>query len=194
MGAGGLETRGKVRPDLFFPTFCQVLGQCGIATSRIKDCEDLERELKIPFEVPIVLISLINEVHDDLEKYNIPKALLGRVNAIFNSNQTAEIIRDKYKTNDVLSSEDILMPSLELKAGKKIFSNARVGSGEEVSIFDDIEKVDDGRYNTEFIDTRIQFEDSVYFTCIRLVCVGTHMLQVYVRARDIDENNPSVQR
>ena len=47
-------------------------------------------------------------------------------------------------------------------------------------------------YNTQFIDTTVQFRESVYFTCIRLVCIGTYLIRIYIRARDVSENNPSV--
>ena len=78
--------------------------------------------------MPTVLISIVNEVQDDLNEFNVPETLLKKVNAIFNSNRIAEVIRDKHRTNEKLTSEGILMPSLELKTGKKVFSNERVGS------------------------------------------------------------------
>ena len=84
------------------------------------------------------------------------------------------------------------MPSLDIDEGKKIFSNAKVGSGEDVFVLENAEEIDDNRYNAEFIDTRIPFENGDYFTCVRLVCIGTRTLQIYIRARNVEENNPSV--
>ena len=169
-----------------------MLGQCGIATSCITDFRSLGQELEISEGVPTVLISLIHETYDDLDEYDIPEDLLKQANAIFNSHRTAGIIRDKRKANETLSRQGIMMPSLRIDEGKKIFSNARVGTGENAFVLEKLQDVDDGRYNAELIDTRIPFENSVYFTCVRLVCIGTRTLQIYVRARDVEENNPSV--
>ena len=192
LGAYGLKNRGKLQPNLFLPPFCRTLGQCGIATSCITDFRSLGQELEISEGVPTVLISLIHETYDDLDEYDIPEDLLKQANAIFNSHRTAGIIRDKRKANETLSRQGIMMPSLRIDEGKKIFSNARVGTGENAFVLEKLQEIDDGRYNAELIDTRVPFENSVYFTCVRLVCIGTRTLQIYVRARDVEENNPSV--
>ena len=193
LGAYGLKNRGKLQPNLFLPPFCRMLGQCGIATSCITDFRSLGQELEISEGVPTVLISLMNETFDELDEYDVPEDLLKQANAMFNSHRTAGIIRDKRKANETLSRQGIMMPSLRIAdEGKKIFSNARVGSGENAFVLEKLQDVDDGRYNAELIDTRIPFENSVYFTCVRLVCIGTRTLQIYVRARDVEENNPSV--
>ena len=169
-----------------------MLGQCGIATSCITDFRSLGHELEISEGVPTVLISLMNETFDDLDEYDIPEDLLKKANAMFNSHRTAGIIKDKRKANETLSRQGIMMPSLKIDEGKKVFSNARVGSKENAFVLEKLQEIDDERYNTEFIDTRVPFENSVYFTCVRLVCIGTRTLQIYVRARDVEENNPSV--
>ena len=149
-------------------------------------------ELEISEGVPTVLINLMNEIYDDLDEYDIPEDLLLKANAIFNSHHTADVIKDKRKANETLSGQGIMMPSLKLDEGKKIFSNARVGSGENVFVLEKYQEIDDGRYNAEFIDTRVSFANTVYYTSVRLVCIGTRTLQIYVRARDVEENNPSV--
>ncbi len=192
LSAHALKNRGKAQPNLFFPPFCRLLGQCGIATSCIIDFKGLRHELQISEGVPTVLISLIHELYDELDEYDIPEDILKKANAVFNSHRTAGIIRDKRKANETLSRQGIRMPSLKMDEGKKIFSNARVGSAENAFVVEKFEEIDDGRYNAEFIDTRVPFEDSVYFTCVRLVCIGTRTLQIYVRARDVEENDPSV--
>lgn len=192
MGAHGLNTRGKVQANLFFPPFCRLLGQCGIATSCVTDTKGLRQELEISEGVPVVLINLMNEIYDDLDEYNIPDDVWKKANAIFNSHRTAVVIQDKRKANETLSGQGITMPSLKIDEGKKIFSNARIGSGENVFVLEKIQEVDEGRYNAEFIDTRVPFGNAVFFTCVRLVCIGTRTLQIYVRARDVEEDNPSV--
>ncbi len=187
-----MKTRGKVQLNLFFPPFCRILGQCGIATSCATDFEGLRHKIEASEGVPTVLINLINEIYDEMDEYDIPEDLLRKASAVFNSHQTTGIIKDKRKANETLSGQGIMMPSLKLDEGKRIFSNARVGSGENVFVLEKNQEIDDGRYNAEFIDTRVPFENSVYYTCVRLVCIGTRTLQIYVRARDVEENNPSV--
>lgn len=191
-GSRGVRTRGKVTPRQFFPPFCRVLGQCGIGAVYTSDLESLEREIWQSDGVPTVLVSLVNETFDDLDTYNIPNNLLQLVNAVFNSYEIANIIRDKKEANRFFSKHGISMPSCTLDKNKRTFSNARLGSGERAYIVEDLEHIDRGRYNTQFIDTTIQFQSSAYFTCLRLVCIGTHLVQIYVRARDTNEEEPSV--
>ena len=192
LGSRGLRTRGKVESRRFFPPFCRVLGQCGIASAYIGDYESLERELCLADGLPIVLVNLVNELFDDLESYKIPNELLQNVTAVFNSHKIAEIIRDKKEANLFFSEHNISMPGYNLDERTNVFSNARFGTGARTFIVDNLQKLDEERYNTQFIDTTVQFRESVYFTCIRLVCIGTYLIRIYIRARDVSENNPSV--
>ncbi len=191
-GARGLKSRGKVKARRFFPPFCRVLGQCEIASAYIGDFASLERELCLADGRPVVLINLVNEDRDDLEPYKIPSDLLQNVTAIFNSHRNAGIIRDKREANLFFSEHNISMPGHNLDESTNIFSNARFGTNAGAFIVNNLQKLDKERYNTQFIDTTVEFKDSAYFTCIRLVCIGTHLLKIYIRARDVSENNPSV--
>lgn len=192
MGPDGLNTRGKVKPGNFFPSFCRVLGQSGIGSVYANDMAGLERELQTPGGMPTILVDLVNETYDDLDAYDIPGALGSPPGAVFNSRRIAKIIGDKKEANAVLSRTDVPMPSIAGLKNKKIFSNARFGSQEAVFVQDDASEIDENRYNVEFVDTRVRFRGSVYYTVIRLMCIGSHLLQIYVRARDVEENNPSV--
>lgn len=192
MGANGFRTRGKVSPRKFFPPFCRVLAACGISSAYVNDFTKLERELTVSREKPIILVNLVNEEHDNLQDYDFPETVLDRVAVTFNSHRVATIIRDKKETNLFLSRNNILMPSLSDLKDKTIFSNANIGSQERVLLYTAEEELDSNRYNVEFIDTRIQFEEAEYYTCIRLMCIGSRLVQVYVRARDVYENDPSV--
>ncbi len=98
LGPRGLKTRGKVKARRFFPPFCRVLGQCGIASAYIGDHESLRRELCLADGLPHVLVNLVNEDLEDLEPYKIPNDLLQHVTAAFNSHEIAGIIRDKKET------------------------------------------------------------------------------------------------
>ena len=192
MGDDPFYTRGKVTPKLFFPPFCRVLALHGIGSTYVYGRKNLERELLLSDGVPTIVVNLINEEFDNLDSWEIIGDLLHETDAVFNSLRIAKIIRDKEETNKLLSGNGISMPRNNIGESKKIFSNVRIGTQKPVFIYEDLKELDDDRYNTEFIDTRIQFRNSVYYTIIRLMCIGSQILQIYVRARDVSENNPSV--
>ena len=187
-----LNAAGKVVPNTFFPPFCAVLARCGIASVYLNDMENMSNELIESEGIPIVVISLVHELYDDLDRYKIPNQLIQKVAAVFNSHQTAGIIGDKRKANRYLSNQGVPMPSLNPDPRKKIFSNARVGSHEEVYLYDSVDDVDVSRYNTEFIDTRVEFNSTYFYTTIRLACIGSNIVQIYGRASDVENGNPSV--
>ena len=192
MGEDGLRPRGKVVPKLFFPAFCRRIARCGVGSAFAHDIRGLKRELLLSDVVPTILIDLINEDLDDVVNDDIPQELCQGARAVFNSRRIARIVRDKEVTNTFLSENNVPMPQLDNLENRMVFSNARLGSEEGVTVHHGTDDLDGSRYNTEFVDTRIRFEGKVYFTSIRLMCIGSRLLQVYVRARDQNENNPSV--
>ena len=192
MGKDGLRSRGKVTPKLFFPAFCRSIAQCGIGSAYVNDVHGLKQELLLSDAVPTILIDLINEDFDDVVNEDIPQELLQGVRAVFNSRRIARIVRDKEAANRFLSENHVPMPRLGGLENRRVFSNARLGSKEGVAVHHGVDDLDGDRYNTEFVDTRVRYEGKVYFTSIRLMCIGSLLLQVYVRARDQNENDPSV--
>ena len=192
MGDDPFFTQGKVVPKLFFPPFCRVLALHGIGSTYVYGRKSLERELLLSDGVPTIVVNLVNELFDSLDTWENIGDLLHKTDAVFNSLRIAKVIRDKEETNKILSGSGVSMPRCNIGERKKIFSNVRIGCQEQVFIYEDLKELDDDRYNTEFIDTRIQFRNSVYYTTTRLMCIGSQVLQIYVRARDISENNPSV--
>ena len=188
----GLKSRGKVNVVKFFPPFCQVLGQHGIGSAYIRNSADLQRELLSSREMPIILIDLVHELYDELESEKMIREYGSRIGVVFNSYKVAHVVRDKKIANDYLSSHGIPMPRCGGLDRQKIFSNVRIGTKEPVFVHDDIGDADKSRYNSEFIDTRIRIGDTSYYTSVRLMCIGSRLLQAYVRARDTRENNPSV--
>ena len=192
MGPKGLKSRGKVNPRLFFPTFCRVLGLSGIASAFAVDRVSLVREIGSSGGLPIILVNLAHELYDDLELYEISEDMMGKSPIIFNSRQAAEIIMDKKRANEELSKYGILMPSLSIERGDKVFSNARFGTKERVHLQDAAEELDNERYNTKFIDTKLEYNGKYYFTCARLMCIGPHIVQAYARASPAEEGNLSV--
>ena len=192
MGPNGLNTRGKVTPKRFFPPFCRVLAQCGIGSVYVNDIVEMERTLRSSDSMPTILIDLVNEVYDDLDAYEIPDGLGTKPSVVFNSRSIAKIIGDKKAANLFLSNNDILMPRLANPESKKIFSNAKIGTQEQVFVYGDATGIDSNRYNTEFVDTKLRYGSDYYDTTVRLMCIGSRLLSVSVRARNVKENNPSV--
>ena len=183
---------GKVNPEIFFPPFSRVLAACGISTAYVNNKREMERELLVSDRIPVILVNLIHELHAEKDRYDISEKLATKFHAIFNRHNIAKIIGDKIEANIFFTKHKISMPSLHPNTGEKIFSNTRFGSHDKVLLYESIEDADIERYNTGFIDTRIEFGNAVYFTCIRLICIGTRVLQIYIRARDVNENDPSV--
>ena len=192
LGPTGLRTRGKVKPRKFFPPFCHVLARCGIASAYVHDAEGLQREIAQAQGAPVVLIDLVNETYHDLAARAIPERLASQATAVFNSRDLAGIVRDKREANRFLSARGVPMPSMDGLSGKRIFSNVRVGSAEPAFVYDSPDDADEDRYNTEFIDTRVRHGADCYYACVRLMCIGPHLVQVLVRARNVKENNPTV--
>lgn len=192
MGPRARPDSGKIsNPEKFFPSFCKVLAQCGISSVYVHGMDGLEDLLSKQGSTSTILINLIHELYDNLDDYELPNRILQNTSAVFNSCPTARIIRDKRRTNLFLSNEGVPMPILDPE-NEKIFSNARIGTNERVIISDTSGVSDKNRYNTKFIDTQIKFEQKIYYTCIRLVCIGSMIVQIYVRASDIENGNPSV--
>ncbi|MDZ7904759.1 MAG: hypothetical protein U5N55_02560 [Cypionkella sp.] len=87
------------------------------------------------------------------------------------------------------------MPNL-VRAGDQysaqVFSNLEMGSGKRVIVTKDNTNISEDRYNTRFIDTRIDFGGKTWYTMFRIQAVGGHIHHCYVRARDTAERAPSV--
>lgn len=192
LGSRALRARGKVKSRRFFPPFCRVLGQYGIASVYLGNYASLERELGLANNLPLVLVNLVNEDRDDIEPYKFPNDLLQNVTAIFNPHKIAGLVRDKKEANLFFFKHNISVPDHNPDKRTDVFSNSRFGTGARAFIIDNLQELDEERYNTQFIDTTVRFKESVYFTCIRLMCIGTYLIRIYIRARDVNENNPSV--
>ena len=192
LGENARPDPGKIsNPEKFFHSFCNVLARCGISSVYVHGMDNLERELSKQNLLPTILINLVQELYDEYVEYEIPDRLLLKFSAEFDSFSTAKIIRDKKKANLVLSSQGIAMPSLDPE-NEKIFSNVRVGSKEPVTTYGSSRSLDSKRYNTKFIDTQFDYDSKTYYTCIRLICIGSIIVQIYARASDVDKGNPSV--
>lgn len=186
-------TFGKVSdPIRYFSSFCRVLAQCGISSVFVHGRKNLERELLESNDKSTIVINLIHEESDELDRWDTEEVLSGKTKAIFNSLQTARIIRNKRETNLLLTQNRIPMPSLDPVPGEKVFSNTNIGTHDPVFVYDSAHLADQSRYNTQYIDTRVDFKENSYYSSIRLNCIGSHIVQINVRASSEAGGNPSV--
>ena len=193
MGPRARPHSGKIsNPKRFFSSFCKVLAQCGISSTFVHGLNNLERSITNNDGVPIILINMIHELYDNSESYRIPQLMFPNISAVFNSHKAAKLVRDKEEMNNVFSRNGIPMPALAPRLGQKIFSNTRTGTHDPVFIYESMDVADKNRYNTEYIDTRVDFQGRSYFTSVRLNCIGSRILQINVRASDEAEGTASV--
>lgn len=113
---------------------------------------------------------------------------------LFNSPNLARRIASKAETNVLLRNAGIPVPTMVHSPGAtQVFSAQASGSHQPVFIVDAGLSLDQGRYNTEMVDTRRSFAGSTYHVCLRALAVGGEMVLAYPRARlAVDGGDPSV--
>lgn len=112
---------------------------------------------------------------------------------VVNNTNAGHIIGDKALSNRVFSAAGVQVPEpFDGIASKLAFSNAVRGSSRDVWLINQGEPLPNGRYNVRFIDTSQDFRGNKYYVSLRAMCVGTERYAIYVRARPVSEQNPSV--
>ena len=173
----------------FFPSFCRVLGKKEIGSVFVYDIDSMERNLQDSRDKNI-LINLISERKIN-SVYNIPSDVLKKFNLVFNSYSLAEIVRNKKVANEYLSSCGVPVPNAPC-SGMKVFSMEKAGGHDTAIVLDTSDKISEDRYNTKFIDTRVQFKNNIYFTCVRIMCIGSRAVKFVVQARNCREHSVEV--
>lgn len=114
---------------------------------------------------------------------------------VFHGSEIGKILGNKIKTNNLYSSHEIRCPKMvtNIEESSKIFVNEIENSHTETSgLLKSGEHLNSEMYNTEFIDTSFEYKNKKYYTCIRAMCIGNEISEVYLRFRDAEENNPTV--
>lgn len=186
MSPGGLDGPGKVDAAQFLPAFAARLARDRVAVALATDPAQLRRSMA---QGPAILVHVYREVAYRIDTAEVIEAE-HRAAGVFNAAWNGPIIADKLLTNDFLTPRGVPMPSLAPEG--PVFSNLRQDSGGAVAVLDRIQEADSGRYNTEFVDTRVDYGGRTYHTCVRLLCVGARIVHGYVRARDVAEGSASV--
>jgi hypothetical protein len=105
------------------------------------------------------------------------------------------IAADKTLTHQTLSAVGIPMPRMlsdHSVAPFKVLSNEKQATHAPVMVINPGEHLLPNRYNTEWIDTVHDFKGKRYYVVLRAMCVGHHCLSIFVRARPLEQRDPSV--
>ncbi len=184
-----LRNRNKVRVDLFFPHFCQQLGRNGFASVFVHDPESLQRKLRTD-GMPNILINLLGEGADN-RIYALPPHLENSISLIFNSRRLGDIVGCRKTTNTLLAEHGVSVPRRNpLTSGKRKIFSLGGGYPNSATIADSYQELESGRYNVEFIDTRMAFQGKTYVTSLRIMCIGSRVIKFIIRARDCKEGRP----
>ena len=192
LGSAGFRGWGKGRPDLFFPPFAYELYIHGIETIFVTTLEDLYSAAS--FEPHVVVHIYSEEVpRDDL----IPlSADLSSASRIYNPRHIGAVIGDKIQTNRILSGGGVPMPrhisDPSSTHARDVFSTSPIGTQQAATIIEPGDPLGPDKYNVEFIDTRIPYNNVDYYTTVRLMCIGGEIVHAYVRAKAAHVDDPSV--
>lgn len=184
MSRADLGGNGKVSPAMYYPFFGQVLRRRNVALRLAFSAKELRR--MYGDGIPTVVVCLYKE---DAEDHDTPAHAdaVAPADLVFNPTDIGRIIGDKHATHAHLAAAGIPMPKLATDATGPILSNAATGSGGAVQIVDGDGELDPSRYNAAFVDTRVPFEGETYYTTLRMLSVGRHVVSVYPRARPVHE-------
>ena len=192
MSRNPLRQRRVVDVFRFFPAFCKNLAKHGFATVFVYDEQSIMQNI-VNSSGRTVLVNLVRERDARIDSYDFSSELLEKIDIVFNTCHLARIVGDKQSTNEFLSAQGVPMPKCNVDGRDYkglIFSFSRIGRNRSAYIVDNAGTADDSRYNTEFVNTIVEFKDRSYYTSIRLMCVGPHILKILVRARDSAEQCP----
>lgn len=185
----GFSGKGKVYQGDYFPGFTRALADHDIDCHFVwteKDLCDLTEQGNT------AIIHLFNE---ELPWPYTEEICRAEANAdvVFCSRRAGSIVSNKINANRYLSAQGIGMPPEVIgEDAGTVFSNSVIGSGKRVIVTSDRTKLPEGRYNTAFIDTRVDFGGKTWYTMFRIQAVGGLVHHAYVRARDTAERAPSV--
>lgn len=186
----GLGGKGKVYIPEYFPGFTQRLAEAGVDCSFVFNEDGLEAALD---DRDTAILHIFNEEKAHPVNARI-RAAEARAGVVFCSQRAARIAAEKPRANRFLTSRGIAMPPLvnEAAPDTAVFSNAAIGSGRRTAVVPEGTRLDPGRYNARYIDTRLTFEGVTYHTMFRIQAVGRKVQHAYPRARDVKERSASV--
>jgi hypothetical protein len=189
---GGVDANGKVTGYSYFSRFTQNLRQTGYETHFCCSLREIRKRMKVNSKT--ILIHIFGEDHYQIQSASIEDCERKAI-AVFNASEMGVTISDKLKFHNKLLGTDVPLPKLQ-GVSEKGFVRARLGTDEETWVSEGasqaVKKISSDHLVTEFIDTRVKFQQSEYFTTVRLLCVNEKIIHAFPRCRDASEENPSV--
>ena len=190
-----LNLHSKVSPELYFPALGETAAALGIKVRLVPDPRDLAGLLR-RFANPLFVL-VYNEETSDREMVLDVAFLLERSRPealIVNHPRTCLTLGDKKQVHELYTKNGIPMPAriTAAVAGEAVFSNETAGSGASIRLLRAGEALDDGRYNTAYVDTVHQIAGTDYHVCLRALAVGGDCISAFARARPVADGDASV--
>jgi len=185
----GFGRTGKVSDLKYFSAFADTLHSFDVQPYFLMDAQAANDVIKM--DIPTVVILVYGEDIKLPQKDDLPE-LIDSADVVFNDLSVGSVAASKIKTNRFFEKHNVPTPRLVKEATETVFSNELEGSNRPVAICEVGDELDENRFNTEFINTRFDYEGSTYFTSLRLMCVGPEIIDVLARARSINDESPSV--
>ncbi len=179
---------GKANAARYFPEFCRVLREHGLA---VRFCTDLDQVHEaMSGQMPTVLVSVYPEDRVQIASSKMD-GIEEKAVAVYNRASLGPILADKQETADFFRVNDLPTPP-PAQSDSRAFTNARYGSHKGAALVEPGSALDKRRHNTQFIDTTVSFENTSYHTTVRLLAIGEDIVHAFVRARDTGDADPSV--
>lgn len=185
--AGGFKGPGKVSALAWFQKFQYWLHLRGVGVLYVPTPEALLAALSSQKASRIVCAFVYDEAasHANTNQFNLMADFEAREDILFfNGSRTGSLIADKEKTLQALATAHIAAP-LRAGAGASppFFCAPKTGSrGTRGTVVASASEVPPHCLATEFIDTRQSFEGEEYHTSVRLLAVGSTLVDAWVRA------------
>lgn len=183
---------GKMRSRTFLRPFCIEVSRLGYRIKFANSVAEIERYLE--GEKITILLNIIGEDVFTISSRAL-EHLEKRPSVTFNPLRTALILADKLKTQQILTSHDVLMPKI-LDGASGGFLRARSGTNRPTKFLAEKPEgatIDDRKsIVNEFIDTTVDWENEKFYTSVRLLCINDKIIHQYVRARSFKEQDPNV--
>lgn len=163
MMSGEYSVPGKMS-KLFLPMLCDSLYKYPI------DISDKNPDILFPIYSEEIKDG-VDKIADIVERYKKENPEI----IVYNSPEIAKIIANKEKTH-IKFSEIVGFPRLISKESDIskgiVFVSEKTGTCEPVQLIQN-QELNNNKYNTEFIDTSVEFGRKTYFTCIRTQVMST---------------------
>jgi hypothetical protein len=193
---------GKIHTRYFLLEFAEALARNGVGFRTFPDAESY---IESGWAGPNTIVILLYDedifartlwIRQAVQHYEDRFVAEGLAGLIVHKREQAEILCSKLSTNRFFAGHSIPVPEVITAEGagtaSKIFSNTVLGTKCASYILSEHDRLDEGRYNTRFIDTTFDYRGERYYVSLRTMCVGGELISILVRARNAGDGDASV--